>query len=65
MTTDTNDAGKTMIEGALAAFRSNKGWADKAIAQLPGNAFHRARSQHEFHRGDHEARRGQLAFPLD
>src|SRR4051794_29567536 len=26
---------KALIVGALAAFRVNKGWADKAVAQLP------------------------------
>ena len=26
--------------GALAAFRSNKGWADKAVAQLPDDKLH-------------------------
>jgi hypothetical protein len=40
MTTGTNEVGKTMIEGAVAAFRSNKGWADKAIAQLPDDTLH-------------------------
>ena len=28
------------IDGALAAFRSNKGWADKAVAQLPDDQLH-------------------------
>lgn len=32
---ESNDVAKALIEGALAAFRSNKGWADKAVAQLP------------------------------
>jgi hypothetical protein len=29
-----------VIESALVAFRSNKGWADKAIAQLPDEKLH-------------------------
>ena len=31
---------EALIEGALAAFRSNKGWADKAVAQLPDDKLH-------------------------
>ena len=31
---------KALIDGALAAFRSNKGWADKAVAQLPDDQLH-------------------------
>ena len=35
MTTDARpespDVAKTLIDGALVAFRSNKGWADKAM----------------------------------
>lgn len=34
MTTEKDDVCKAMTEGAMASFRSNKGWADKAIAQL-------------------------------
>ena len=30
----------TVIESALAAFRSNKGWADKAVAQLADDMLH-------------------------
>src|SRR3954470_24688140 len=37
---ETNDVAKALIDGALAAFRSNKGWADKAVAQLPNDALH-------------------------
>ena len=43
MTTDqtgSEDVAKALIEGALAAFRSNKGWADKAVAQLPDGRLH-------------------------
>lgn len=32
--------GKTVIDSALASFRANKGWADKAIAQLPDDSLH-------------------------
>ena len=31
---------KALIDGALAAFRANKGWADKAVAQLPDDRLH-------------------------
>ncbi len=37
---ESNDVAKALIEGALAAFRSNKGWADKAVAQLPEEKLH-------------------------
>ena len=37
---ESNDVAKALIEGALAAFRSNKGWADKAVAQLPNDKLH-------------------------
>jgi hypothetical protein len=40
MTTQSNDVSRALIEGALTAFRSNKGWADKAIAQLPDDKLH-------------------------
>jgi uncharacterized damage-inducible protein DinB len=33
-------AGKAMIQSTIAAFRSNKGWLDKAIAQLPDDKLH-------------------------
>src|SRR3954454_25063867 len=36
----SNDVAKTLVEGALAAFLSNKGWADKAVAQLPDDKLH-------------------------
>jgi hypothetical protein len=35
-----SDVAKAMIEGALTAFRSNKGWADKAVAQLGDDKLH-------------------------
>jgi Protein of unknown function (DUF1572) len=37
---DSNDLAKAVIDGAFAAFRSNKGWADKAVAQLPDEKLH-------------------------
>src|SRR3954452_19752103 len=37
---DSNDVAKALIDGALAAFRSNKGWADQAVAQLPADKLH-------------------------
>jgi hypothetical protein len=37
---ESNHVAKALIEGALAAFRSNKGWADKAVAQLPEEKLH-------------------------
>jgi hypothetical protein len=43
MSSDTsaaNDLGKLVIDAALASFRANKGWADKAIAQLPDDKLH-------------------------
>ncbi len=30
-----DELGRTVLDGALAPFRANKGWADKAVAQLP------------------------------
>src|SRR5258708_30376241 len=37
---ESNDVAKALIDGALASFRSNKGWADKAVAQLPDDKLH-------------------------
>ena len=37
---ESNDVAKALIDGALAAFRSNKGWADKAVAQLSDDKLH-------------------------
>src|SRR5215475_6244980 len=45
MTTASNDVAKALIDGALTAFRSNKGWADKAVAQLPDDQLHVALDQ--------------------
>src|SRR5262245_8363259 len=35
-----DELGKSILEGARATFRANKGWADKAIGQLPGDKLH-------------------------
>ncbi len=40
MTGDKAEVGKALIDGALTAFRSNKGWADKAITQLSDDRLH-------------------------
>ncbi|MFO1022679.1 MAG: DUF1572 family protein [Planctomycetales bacterium] len=34
------DVSKSMIDGAIASFRSNKSWADKAVAQLSDDKLH-------------------------
>src|SRR5207237_5380087 len=36
------ELGKAVIDGALASFRANKGWADKAICQLSDDKLHMA-----------------------
>jgi len=38
--TEFEDLGKAIIDGALTAFRANKGWADKAVGQLPDEKLH-------------------------
>ncbi len=43
MTSDSTDfegLGKAVIDGALASFRANKGWADKAAGQLSDEKLH-------------------------
>ncbi len=35
-----NELGKVVIDGALASFRANKSWADKAIVQLADDKLH-------------------------
>src|SRR5262245_4924419 len=43
MASDTSDyeaLGKSIIDAALASFRANKGWADKAVAQLSDDKLH-------------------------
>ena len=37
---ESHDVAKALIDGTLFAFRSNKGWADKAVAQLPDDKVH-------------------------
>jgi hypothetical protein len=36
----SNDVAKALLDGALTAFRANKGWADKAVTQLPDDKLH-------------------------
>ena len=38
--TESDQVGAVVIASAVAAFRSNKGWADKAVAQLPDEKLH-------------------------
>jgi hypothetical protein len=33
--TNSPDIGRALLDGAISSFRANKGWADKAISQLP------------------------------
>jgi hypothetical protein len=42
MTSESSELAKSLIDGALTAFRSNKAWADKAVAQLPDDSLHLA-----------------------
>jgi hypothetical protein len=35
-----SDLGKSVLDAALTSFRANKGWADKAIGQLPDDKLH-------------------------
>ena len=42
MTTDKDEICKAVIDGAIASFRSNKSWADKAVAQLSDDKLHLA-----------------------
>jgi len=37
---ESNDVAKALIDGSMAALRSNKGWADKAVVQLPDDTLH-------------------------
>lgn len=37
---ELNDLGRALIDGTLTSFRSNKGWADKAIEQLSDDKLH-------------------------
>ena len=43
---ESNDSRMAVIDGALTSFRSNKGWADKAIAQLSDDQLHRSLDSH-------------------
>jgi hypothetical protein len=38
--TEFEGLAKAVIDGALTAFRANKGWADKAVGQLPDEKLH-------------------------
>lgn len=40
VTTGVDQVGAEVIESAVVAFRSNKSWADKAVAQLPDDKLH-------------------------
>lgn len=40
MATTSDEVAKALIDGAIAAFRSHKGWADKAITQLSDDKLH-------------------------
>jgi hypothetical protein len=40
-----NDVAKALIDGTLTAFKSNKGWADKAVAQVSDDKLHVALDQ--------------------
>ena len=40
MANEMNDLAEAIIDGAVAAFRSNKGLADKAVAQLADDRLH-------------------------
>jgi uncharacterized damage-inducible protein DinB len=35
-----DELGKSLLDGARSTFRANKGWADKAIGQLPDDKLH-------------------------
>lgn len=37
---DGKGLGKALLDGALASFRANKGYADKAVEQLPDDRLH-------------------------
>ena len=36
------ELGRSVVDAALASFRADKGWADKAVAQLPDEKLHLA-----------------------
>ena len=37
---ESSDVAKALIDGTLTAFKSNKGWADKAVAQVSDDKLH-------------------------
>jgi hypothetical protein len=37
---ELNDVARALIDGTLTAFKSNKGWADKAVAQVSDDKLH-------------------------
>jgi len=37
---ELNDVAKALADGTLTAFKSNKGWADKAVAQVSDDKLH-------------------------
>jgi uncharacterized damage-inducible protein DinB len=40
MSDQKNDTGQALLDGTLSALRANKGWADKAVSQLPDDKLH-------------------------
>ena len=40
--TEPDNLGKVFLDATLVSYRANKGWADKAITQLPDEALHRS-----------------------
>ena len=67
-----NDLAKAVIDGALMVFRSNKGWADKAVAQLADDDFEAAvpiaQAEYDRHRPAvvvGPSRGGAVAMSLD
>jgi len=40
MSHDSADSARAVIDGAIASFKSNRGWADKAIAQVSDENLH-------------------------
>lgn len=40
------DIGSIVVESAITSFRANKGWVDKAVAQLPDDKLHIALDAH-------------------
>src|SRR6476620_119694 len=40
--TAAKELGRVVVEGVVASFRANKGWADKAVGQLTDEKLHMA-----------------------